>query len=46
MHAYNTIENPDKVIEKEYSDYSVDGNLVKLVLPPASVVELRFDIRK
>lgn len=46
MHAYNTFENPDKVIEKEYSDYSVDGNLVKLVLPPASVVELRFDIRK
>ncbi|MCR5213006.1 MAG: alpha-N-arabinofuranosidase [Eubacterium sp.] len=42
MDAYNTFENPDKVIEKDFDGCSKDGDVIKLTLPAASVVELRI----
>jgi len=42
IHAYNTFDDPEKVTEQEFKDYKVDGDGVQVVLPPASVVELRF----
>ena len=42
-HDYNTFENPDNVVEKAFDGCSrVSGNRFDLLLPPASVVELRL----
>ena len=44
MHAHNTFDEPDKVIEKEYNGCELGEAGLKFTLPPASVVELRFKI--
>ena len=40
-HDYNTFEEPEKVVEKKYEDYTADNGL-KLNIPAASVVEIRL----
>ena len=40
IHDHNTFEEPEKVVEKEFKDYSLDGGL-KVKVPAASVVEIR-----
>ncbi|MCR5452965.1 MAG: alpha-N-arabinofuranosidase [Lachnospiraceae bacterium] len=42
MHAYNTFEEPEKVIEKKFEGCSKAEDGLKVTLPPASVVMLRF----
>ena len=40
-HDYNTFEDPEKVVEKNFEDYKTEGGL-KLNIPAASVVEIRL----
>ena len=40
-HDYNTFEEPEKVVEKKYEDYTADNGL-KFNIPAASVVEIRL----
>ena len=42
MKAYNTFDNPENVEEAEFTDYKVNGNVVTVMLPKCSVVELRI----
>lgn len=41
MDAYNTFEEPEKVKEEEFEDYTVmDNGNIKMVIPPCAVVHL------
>jgi len=40
-HDYNTFEDPDKVVEKKFEDYTTENGL-KMTIPAASVVEIRL----
>ena len=40
--AYNTFDEPYRVAPKVFSDYKVDGNVVKLTLAPCSITEIAF----
>ena len=42
MHACNTFENPNVVAEKDFTDYSVTENGLKVTMPVNSVVEIRL----
>ncbi len=42
MNAYNTFDEPDRVVEKEFTAYEKTADGLKLTLAPASVVELRI----
>ncbi len=42
IHDYNSFEQPEQVVEKEYTDYNVDAEGLHVILPPASVVEIRL----
>ncbi len=42
MNAYNTFDEPDKVVEKEFTAFEKTFDGLKLTLAPASVVELRI----
>lgn len=42
IHDHNTFDNPTKVIEKEFADFSTEKGELHVILPPASVVELRL----
>jgi len=42
MHAHNTFEAPEEVIEAEFSDYTVNRNGFTVILPKNSVVALRL----
>ncbi len=41
MHAYNTFEEPDRVKEETFDDYTLEGGRMKLKLPACSVMEIR-----
>ncbi len=41
LHDHNTFDDPEVVVEKEFTGYSIDGGL-KLTTPAASVVEIRL----
>ena len=41
LHDHNTFDDPEVVVEKEFTGYSLDGGL-KLNIPAASVVEIRL----
>ncbi|MDO5520823.1 MAG: alpha-L-arabinofuranosidase C-terminal domain-containing protein [bacterium] len=41
MDACNTFEQTDAVQEMEFTEYSLEGNMIKVVLPPCSIVLLR-----
>ena len=40
-HDFNTFDDPEKVVEKTFTDYKTEGGL-KLNIPAASVVEIRL----
>ena len=42
MHAHNTFEAPEEVIEKDFDDYEVKGENILVKLPVNSVVEMRL----
>ena len=42
MHAHNTFEAPEEVIEKDFDDYEVKGENISVKLPVNSVVEMRL----
>ena len=42
MHAHNTFEAPEEVIEKDFNDYEVKGENILVKLPVNSVVEMRL----
>lgn len=42
MKAHNTFEEPERVVERKFTDYKVEGNKITVTLPPCSVTELRF----
>jgi alpha-N-arabinofuranosidase len=42
MNAYNTFDEPDRVVEKEFTAYEKTADGLKLTLAPASVLELRI----
>ena len=43
VHAYNTFDDPDKVVEKEFSSYEkTAGNRCKVSIPAHSAVMIRF----
>lgn len=42
IHTYNTFDEPDKLTEKPLDGVCIDSNYVKVVLPRASVVEIRI----
>jgi len=41
MHAYNTFEEPEKVKEEVFDDYTVENGVVKFTIPKCSVMSLR-----
>lgn len=41
MHAYNTFEEPDRVKEETFDDYTLEGGRMKLKLPACCVMEIR-----
>lgn len=41
MHAYNTFEEPDKVKEEVFTDYTVENGVIKLTVPKCSVMSIR-----
>ncbi len=41
MHAYNTFEEPDRVKEETFDDYTLEGGRMKLKMPACSVMEIR-----
>ncbi|MBQ4464140.1 MAG: alpha-N-arabinofuranosidase [Eubacterium sp.] len=42
MHAHNTFDAPDTVVEEEFSDYRTTDGTIGITLPPCSVVMLRL----
>ncbi len=40
-HSYNTFDNPDAVVEKEFSDYQITDRGIRARLPKNSVIMLR-----
>lgn len=42
MQDFNTFDNPDVVIEKQFNGINIDKNVCKIDLPPYSVVEIRI----
>jgi len=38
MMAHNTFENPEAVTIKDFEGYSVEGNRIKIVIPPCSIL--------
>jgi len=42
MHAYNTFEQPDTVLEKRFDRYEIMHKVLKVSMPACSVVELRL----
>ena len=40
-HDFNTFDDPEKVVEKTFTDYKTEDGL-KLNIPAASVVEIRL----
>ena len=43
MHAHNTFDAPDTVVEEEFSDYRTTDGTIGITLPPCSVVMLRLN---
>lgn len=43
IHAHNTFESPEIVMENEFTTYCVSDNTMKVTLPASSVVELRVE---
>ena len=41
MHAYNTFEDPDKVHEEVFSNYTVENGMIRFTMPASSVVQFR-----
>ena len=41
MHAHNTFEAPEEVVEKDFADYEVKNGNIVAKLPANSVVEIR-----
>ena len=41
MHAHNTFEAPEEVVEKDFADYEVKNANIVAKLPANSVVEIR-----
>ena len=41
MHAYNTFEEPDKVHEEVFSNYTVENGMIRFTMPASSVVQFR-----
>ena len=41
MHAYNTFEDPDKVHEEVFSNYTVENGVICFTMPASSVVQFR-----
>lgn len=42
MHAHNTFDEPDKVAEKEFTDFTVSENTITLNLPACAVLSIRI----
>lgn len=42
VHSYNTFDNPDVVVEKEFADYQITDTGIRARLPKNSVVMLRI----
>ncbi len=42
MHAHNTFDAPDTVVEEEFSDYRTTDGTIGITIPPCSVVMLRL----
>ena len=42
MHAHNTFEVSDKVVEKDFTGYEIKNSNIVVKLPANSVVELRL----
>ncbi len=43
MNAHNTFDNPENVEPSDFSDYSINGNNLKVNMPPMSVVVLELE---
>ncbi|MBO7631408.1 MAG: hypothetical protein J6S78_03665, partial [Lachnospiraceae bacterium] len=42
MGAYNTFDNPDRVLDQAYDGVKLSGSTAEIVLPPVSVVTVAF----
>ena len=41
MHAYNTFEDPDKVKEEKFKDFTVENGKLCFKIPACSVIQFR-----
>ena len=41
MHAYNTFEKPEEVVEKDFTEYTITDNGIAITMPKNSVVAIR-----
>ena len=41
IHDYNTFDNSEVVIEKDFSDYEIKGDAIVVKMPANSVIEIR-----
>ena len=44
MDDYNSFDDPEKVMEKNFENFESSGNMLKVALPPCSLVSLRIKL--
>lgn len=42
IHTYNTFDEPDKLVEEDFNGVTIEGNILKVTLPRASVTQIRI----
>jgi len=45
MNAHNDLDHPDAVVDKDYADYTVTGNELKMNLDPREIVTMKLPIK-
>ena len=44
MDDYNSFDDPEIVMEKNFENFESSGNMLKVALPPCSLVSLRIKL--